>query len=220
MSSSMANRRNTLFELPIFTTHRQRRTQSLSIAQIPAISSAVYPRQKPLTLTDLPTEILEQIISHALPQETNQSVYITRQRGSPDFSPQDLVNGDIRRKWSASAYPLDLLSINRRISDIAFAIIWREMAFVLSLSSTDALCFLTHALSTRQRSALRRIRLTRFMLSAEDGVGDDIWLGGRSRAPAFLAKRDDADQYRADVPRVEGLVAHLQARHPALPWIC
>jgi len=180
------------------------------------------------TLTDLPTEVLEQIFGYCCGSIQN-TVNITRKPDSPDFLPADLVDGSIRRKWTSADYPLALLLTNRRIHDITFSLVWRETAFILSVSATDALCFLKYALSERQRAALRRIRFTRFMLSWEDGVGDDIWLSERKRAPAFLAglvdrvantSQSQSQSQAVDVARasrMNGLVEYLQSTTRAVP---
>jgi len=56
------------------------------------------------------------------------------------------------------------------------------------------------------------------MLSAEAGVGDDIWLSGRRVAgPLFLKEKEEE---RMEEKRVDSLVKHLMARHPVVPWIC
>lgn len=217
-------RRNTMTtsNVPSFSLIHKRRAHSITM--IPHITSAIYPRKTPLTLSDLPTEILDQIISYYLASSTNNTVFISRSKPSTPITSTDLATGDVRRKWTASSYPLNLLLINRRLSEVAFAQIWRETAFILSLSSTDALCFLKYALSPRQRAALRRIRLTRFMLSADAGVGDDIWLSGRRVGPLFLSDSEQetvaAQEKRVEERRVDSLVKHLQARHPVVPWIC
>jgi len=215
------HRRNTMTTTnfpPLSHAHKRR---AHSITMIPHITSAIYPRKTPLTLSDLPTEILDQIISYYLAASNNNTVFISRSKPSSPITSTDLATGDVRRKWTASSYPVELLLINRRLSEVAFAQIWRETAFILSLSSTDALCFLKYALSPRQRAALRRIRLTRFMLSAEAGVGDDIWLSGRRvGGPLFLSEETMAEEKRVEERRVDSLVKHLQARHPVVPWIC
>ncbi|GAM86677.1 hypothetical protein ANO11243_046950 [Dothideomycetidae sp. 11243] len=168
-------------------------------------------RSRPLTLDDLPTEILEQIASH-LCGAPDSTIYVKRRPGT-EFQQTDLHNGRIRHHWTVSGYPLALLQVNRRISEIVFSQLWRETAFILSLSSSDALCFLKYALSERQRVALRRIRLPRFMLSWEDPVGHDIWLTEHKREPAFYKKLATK---LPNVPRVANLVAHLESRHPAV----
>ena len=176
------------------------------------------------TLTDLPTELLEQIFSHCCGSVQN-TVNITRKANSPDFAPSDLTDGSIRHKWTSQNYPLALLLTSRRVHDITYSLVWRETAFILSMSATDALCFLKYALSERQRAALRRIRFTRFMLSWEDGIGDDIWLSERKRAPAFLAAlvggRNQAaiNESTGYGTRMNGLVAHLQCQTKALPLV-
>ena len=196
--------------------HRQTlRKFSLSIiASSASANKSANTKKHGANLGDLPTEILEQIFGY-LYGSSDKVIHINRAPGSSDFSTKDLVNGDIRRKWTAHAYPKSLFLVNRRISAIAFDRLWSETTFVLSLSSTDSLCFLKYALSERQRVALRRIRFTRFMLSWEDGVGDDIWLTGRKQAPAFLANIATLP----DVPRVNNLVTHLHQRNALVPWV-
>jgi len=213
---ALSQRRNTITSHNLVASPyaHKRRAHSVTTLLIPHITSAIYPRKTPLTLSDLPTEILDQIISYYLASTTSNTVYISRSKPSTAISATDLSTGSVRQKFSATSYPVNLLLINRRLSEVAFAQIWRETAFILSLSSTDALCFLKYALSPRQRAALRRIRLTRFMLSAEAGVGDDIWLSGRRVAgPLFLKEQEEEK-------RVDSLVKHLMARHPVVPWIC
>ncbi|KAF2158009.1 hypothetical protein K461DRAFT_264820 [Myriangium duriaei CBS 260.36] len=174
-------------------------------------SATTYGRSKPLSLEDMPTEILEQIASH-LCGYPDSTIYIKRRTGT-EFHQTDLYNGQVRQAWTVTGYPTALLLVNRRISEIVFSQLWRSTAFVLNLSSSDSLCFLKYALSDRQRAALRRIRLTRFMLSWEDPVGHDIWLTEHKREPAFYAKLASK---LPNVPRVTNLVAHLQSRHPAV----
>jgi len=217
---ALSQRRNTITSSNHSSPYaHKRRAHSVTTLLIPHITSAIYPRKTPLTLSDLPTEILDHIISYYLASTTSNKVYITRSKPSSPISATDLSSGSVREKFSASSFPTTLLLINRRLSEVAFAQIWRETAFILQLSSTDALCFLKYALSPRQRAALRRIRLTRFMLSAQAGVGDDIWLSGRRVAgPLFLASKQE--EQIAEEKRVDSLVKHLMARHPVVPWIC
>ena len=175
-----------------------------------AARGATMLRSKPLTLDDMPTEILEQIAGH-LCGAPDATVVVSRRRGT-SFSQSDIHTGIVREHFTATGYPSALLLVNRRISEIVFSQLWRETGFVLNLASSDALCFLKWALSDRQRAALRRIRLPRFMLSWDDPVGHDIWLAEHKREPAFHAQMAKA----ADMPRVANLVAHLLERHPAV----
>lgn len=190
----------------------KRRKESQSDQQVSG--QGCRQQRRPASLLCLPTEILDQIIGY-LSGSTSKIIYVTRAPGSHDFEPTDLHDGAIRRKWAAHGYPHALFLVNRRISEIAFARVWSDTAVILSLSATDALCFLKYALSERQRTALRRIRFTRFMLSWEDAVGDDIWLSEWKRAPAFFAEV----AVSPGAPRVNVLVKHLQVQYGGMPWI-
>ena len=215
-------RRNTLAVIcdPQQPSPGHKRAYSQSALPPPTITEAIYPRKpSPLTLPDLPTEILEQILSYCIRPAENAKVIISRRPTLTDTTPSTIHH---HSTWSVQGYPYALLLINRRVSAIAFSLLWRSTAFILSLSPADALCFLAHTLSPRQRAALRRIRLTRFMLSVQDAVGDDIWLGGGRRPPAFLAMLEGPVRGGGEpgVPRVECLVARLQAFQPAVSWVC
>ncbi|KAG8623575.1 hypothetical protein KVT40_008551 [Elsinoe batatas] len=162
------------------------------------------------TLDDLPTEILCKIAGY-LCADSDSTVYVKR-RPSTSFSQSDLTTGAARTCWSVSGYPLALLQVNRTLHAAVARQLWYQTVFVLSLSSSDTLIFLKYALSAAQRMALQRIRLTRFMLSWEDGVGDDIWLAAHRREPAFHARLGG----KVHKERVMNLVDHLQSRHVAI----
>ncbi|KAF4548967.1 Hypothetical protein D9617_24g016810 [Elsinoe fawcettii] len=163
-----------------------------------------------LTLDDLPTEILCKIAGF-LCDKSDSTVYVKRRAGT-SFTQSDLTSGVARKCWTVSGYPLALLQVNRTLHAAVARQLWYQTVFVLSLSSSDTLIFLKYALSAAQRAALQRIRLTRFMLSWEDGVGDDIWLAAHRREPAFHARIES----KRHAKRVENLVDHLQSRHLAI----
>lgn len=162
------------------------------------------------TLDDLPTEILCKIAGY-LCADSDSTVYVER-RSSTSYQQSDLYDGTARKCWSVSGYPLALLKVNRTLHAAVSRQLWYQTVFVLSLSSSDTLIFLKYALSPSQRVALQRIRLTRFMLSWEDGVGDDIWLAAHRREPAFHAQLPA----KSHLERVNNLVDHLQRRHVAI----
>ncbi|PNS17546.1 hypothetical protein CAC42_8089 [Sphaceloma murrayae] len=162
------------------------------------------------TLDDLPTEILCKIAGY-LCADSDSTIYVKR-RSSTSYAQSDLYDGGARTCWTVSGYPLSLLKVSRTLHAAVSRQLWYQTVFVLSLSSSDTLIFLKYALSASQRVALQRIRLTRFMLSWEDGVGDDIWLAKHRREPAF--HKGLAGKVHEE--RVDNLVDHLQRRHVAI----
>ncbi|KAI5193617.1 hypothetical protein E4T38_09847 [Aureobasidium subglaciale] len=81
-----------------------------------------------------------------------------------------------RKRYVVTRYPYNLLLINRLISRLAFKHIWSSQSLVISLTPSDALCFLLHGLGQQQRGALCKIQLPRFLLSWTIPVNSDIWL--------------------------------------------
>lgn len=185
---------------------------------------------------DLPTEILDQIVSYTLPSADEPLVTVTRKSSESACTAEDISSGAVRSKWSVAGYPTSLFLVNHTLSAIAFHRVWADCAVNISCTSADALCFLKYALSERQRGAMRRVRFPKFMLSWQDPVGEDVWLADSKGAkePGFLAQveqelqgemveEDEEEEVfveekpqRPSLSRMQSLVSHLQTRAPAL----
>lgn len=220
--------------------HLPTHSRRFSLATPPVLPPAPEKKQSSKTgLMDLPTEIVDQIISYALPctstSSTNEPVITVARK--PDESPctaTDIETEAVRTKWTVKGYPAALFAVNHTISAIAFRRVWADCAVIVNLTSADALCFLKYALSERQRAAMRRVRFPRFMLSWRDPVGQDVWLNERMQAPAFIAEQEARLEcevveqelvvikpVRPSLSRMQSLVSHLQTRSsPALGLVC
>lgn len=153
------------------------------------------PEQK-ASLMDLPTEILDTIVGYAItPAGSDEPVIDIRRKETEEAcTAADIDSGAVVSKWSVSNYPSNLFLVNHTISAIAFRRVWADSAVNICLTTTDAFCFLIHALSERQRAAMRRARFPKIMLSWTDPIGKDVWLregskGGRV-APGFFQEEE------------------------------
>ncbi|KEQ76115.1 hypothetical protein M436DRAFT_40295 [Aureobasidium namibiae CBS 147.97] len=126
-----------------------------------------------LNLLDLPIELLDLIILYCVNTEP-MTVNLAPNAGSLTRTLFTFIPR--RRRYTVSGYPRNLLLINRLIYRLAFDNIWTHKSLVISLTPSDTLCFLLHALSQQQKDALCKIQLPRFLLSWSFPVNSDIWL--------------------------------------------
>lgn len=190
---------------PLHATHR-------SAFYINTSSSAVYPTsitstmQLPpstpgLNLLDLPIELLDLIILYCVNTEP-MTVSLAPNAGVLTRTMFTFIPR--RRRYTVSNYPRNLLLINRLIHRLAFNNIWTHKSLIISLTPSDTLCFLLHALSQQQKDALCKIQLPRFLLSWSFPVNSDIWL---------IADKEKGDSWYAGAkdPEKEGKGARFRA---------
>ncbi|KAG9660246.1 hypothetical protein KCU95_g19641, partial [Aureobasidium melanogenum] len=114
-----------------------------------------------------------------------------------------------RKRYTVTNYPYNLLLINRLISRLAFKHIWTQKSLIISLTPSDALCFLLHGLSQHQKDALCKVQLPRFLLSWSFPVNSDIWLiAGKEKGESWYEGAKDPEM---EVPgkRFQKLVGML-----------
>ncbi|KAK6002738.1 hypothetical protein QM012_001488 [Aureobasidium pullulans] len=126
-----------------------------------------------MQLLDLPIELLDLIILYCV---TSESMTVTLAPTASSLTRSLFPFVSRRKRYTVANYPCNLLLINRLINRLAFKHIWTEKSLVISLTPSDALCFLLHGLSQQQKDALCKIQLPRFLLSWSFPVNSDIWL--------------------------------------------
>lgn len=166
-----------------------------------------------LNLVDLPIELLDLIILYCVNTEP-MTVSLAPNAGTLTRALFTFIPR--RRRYKVSNYPRNLLLINRLIYRLAFNNIWTHKSLVISLTPSDALCFLLHALSQQQKDALSKIQLPRFLLSWSFPVNSDIWLvAGKERGESWYEGAKDPEK-EVKGKRFQALVGMLGKRSACL----
>jgi len=171
------------------------------------------PSEQGLNILDLPIELLDLIILYCVNTEP-MSVCLAPNAGSLTRTLFTFIPR--RRRYTVSNYPRNLLLINRLIYRLAFNNIWTHKSLIISLTPSDALCFLLHALSQQQKDALCKIQLPRFLLSWSFPVNSDIWLiGGKEKSESWYEGAKDPER-EVKGKRFQALVGKLSKRSTCL----
>lgn len=166
-----------------------------------------------LNLLDLPIELLDLIILYCVNTEP-MTVSLAPNAGSLTRTLFNFIPR--RRRYTVSNYPRNLLLINRLIHQLAFNNIWSHKSLIISLTPSDTLCFLLHALSQQQKNALCKIQLPRFLLSWSFPVNSDIWLiADKEKGESWYEGAKDPAQ-EVNGKRFQALVATLGKRSTCL----
>lgn len=168
-------------------------------------------------LMDLPTELLDQIVRYSI---TTEPITVSLAPTSGSMTRNLIPSVSRRKRYRVINYPYSLLLTNHLLSRLAFKYTWSRKPLLLSLTAAHALCFLQHELSPRQKEALCRVRLPRFLLSWTWPVNSDIWLiPGKDGATTWYEGAGDADG-EAKGQRFRALVAMLGKRASCAcqPW--
>ncbi|KAI4724184.1 hypothetical protein E4T49_08084 [Aureobasidium sp. EXF-10728] len=142
-------------------------------------------------LLDLPIELLDLIVLYCVTTEP-MTVSLAPTASSLTRSLFPFVSR--RKRYTTTNYPYNLLLVNRLISRLAFGHIWTRKSLVISLTPSDTLCFLLHGLSQRQKDALCKVQLPRFLLSWSFPVNSDIWLiAGKEKTESWYEGAKDPE---------------------------
>ena len=195
MCLASINSLSTTFEL-LHANHRStyHLNRFTAVAHPTSITSIMqHPASKQgLNLLDLPMELLDLIILYCVNTEP-MNVCLAPSAGSLTRTLFTFIPR--RRRYIVSNYPRNLLLINRLIYRLAFNNIWTHKSLIISLTPSDALCFLLHALSQQQKDALCKIQLPRFLLSWSFPISSDIWLvAGKEKGESWYEGAGDPEK--------------------------
>lgn len=162
-----------------------------------------------MQLLDLPIELLDLIILNCV---TTEPMTVTLAPTASSLTRSLFPFVSRRKRYTVTNYPYDLLLINCLISRLAFEHIWTEKSLIISLTPSDTLCFLLHGLSQRQKDALCKIQLPRFLLSWSFPVNSDIWLiAGKEEGESWYEGAKD-EEMETPGKRFQKLIGMLGKR--------